>query len=212
MAAKRIVIAAAVLCALVAAFAHYRLCAWRWGYFAADRGRDADGLPWLGAARPEIVIHEYLDYECPHCAAAHQYLRRALLLHQGEVRIVRHDYARMACRAGSPGQPSRSCELVRAGLCAADQGAFWRWNDAVLADPRPLRNPGRDGYAVDKARSLGLDVPAFEECLDAELTAERAQAIYAGARKQRVTETPTYVVDGRKLDAKGLFGLLDERL
>jgi protein-disulfide isomerase len=209
---KKIVIAAAALCLLIAAFGYYRLYAWHTGYFSAARGRDGAGLPWLGAAEPELVIHEYLDYECPHCNAAHQYLRRALLLHQGDVRIVRHDYARMACHPGLAGQRPRSCELVRAGICAGDQGAFWKWNDAVLSDPRPLNNPGRDSYMSEKARAIGLDVPAFEACSVAPRTIERAQAIYTEARQRRISETPTYFVDGRKLDLKGLVELLDDRL
>jgi protein-disulfide isomerase len=209
---KKIVIAAAAACLIVAGIAYYNLFAWSSGFFAASRGTDESGLPWIGAAAPELVIHEYVDYECPHCVVVHQYLRRALLFHQGSVRLVRHDYARMPCRAGLPGQPPRSCELVRAGFCAADQGAFWKWNDAVVSSPRPLKNPGRDSYMVDKARELGLDVGAFEKCLVAQATIDRAQAIYEEARKRRISETPTYVVDGKKLDVKELFALLGERL
>jgi len=209
---KKISIVAAVVCLVVAGIAYYNLFAWRSGFFAAARGRDENGLPWIGAEKPELVIHEYVDYECPHCAMAHQYLRRALLFHQGDVRLVRHDFARMQCRAGDEKNPSRSCELVRAGICALDQGAFWRWNDAAMSSPRPTKNPGRDSYMVETARSLGLNVDAFEKCFASPGTAERAQQIYLQARKAKVSGTPTYVVDGKRLDFKELLALLDERL
>ena len=209
---KKVAIAAAAVCLIVAAITYYELFAWSSGYFAASRGADENGLPWIGAKEPELVIHEYVDYECPHCLLAHQYLRRALLFHQGSVRLVRHDYARMPCHAGVPGMPSRSCELVRGGSCAAEQGEFWKWSDAVMSDPRPLTNPGRDVYTLAKARAIGLDAKAFEACLTAPGTIERAQAIYTEARGRHITETPAYVVDGKKLDVRGLLALLDERL
>jgi protein-disulfide isomerase len=101
---------------------------------------------------------------------------------------------------------------VRAGICAADQGAFWRWNDAVMSNPRPLTGPKRDTYAAEIARALGLDVAAFEACLTESRTIERAKAIWSEARRHRVSDTPTYIVDGKRMDAVKLSELLDERL
>lgn len=209
---RRALIVAACALVVAAAVIYYWLFSWSSGYFAADRGRTAEGWPWIGAAEPEITVHEYVDYECPHCPEAHQWLRRELVLHQGSVRLVRHDYARMQCTAARPGRKLRSCELVRAGICAADQGAFWRWNDAVMSNPRPLTGPEREAYSVETARALGLDVAAFEACLSEPGTIERAKAIWSEARRKRVSDTPTYIVDGKRMDAVELAELLGERL
>jgi protein-disulfide isomerase len=209
---RRVAIVAACLCLVAAGAVYYWLFSWSSGYFAAARGRTPEGLPWIGAASPELTIHEYVDYECPHCLVAHKWVRRALLFHQGDVRLVRHDYARMQCRAGAKDRPPRSCELVRGGICAADQGAFWRWNDAVMSDPRPLSNPARDAYPGKTARAIGLDGAAFDACLVAPKTIDRAQAIWSAARRDHVSDTPTYVVDGKRMGVAELAALLDERL
>ena len=209
---RRVAIGAICLCLVAAGAFYYYIYAWRSGYFAADRGRTAEGWPWIGAAEPELTIHEYVDYDCPHCPELHQWLRLELLFHQGDVRLVRHDYARMRCAAGTPGRPPHSCAMARGGLCAADQGAFWRWNDAVMSDPRPLTGPARDKYPVETARALGLDLAAFEACLTAPKTIERAQAIYTEAKGHRIADTPSYVVDGRRLDIVQMAELLDDRL
>jgi protein-disulfide isomerase len=209
---RRVAIVAAIACLVVAAVAYYWLFAWRSGWFAAAQGTTPEGLPWIGAESPELTIHEYVDYDCPHCPMSHKWLRRALVFHQGDVRLVRHDYARMHCAPGVKGRPPRSCELVRGGLCAGDQGAFWRWNDMVMDAPRPLSGPARESYMVDTARALGLDVAAFEKCLVDPKTIERAAAIWSDARRSRVSDTPTYVVDGKRLDLAKLDALLDERL
>jgi protein-disulfide isomerase len=207
-----VLIAAACLCLLAAGIVYYQLFSWRSGYFAAGRGLTPEGNPWIGAEEPELTIHEYVDYECPHCPAAHQWLRRVLVLHQGDVRLVRHDFARMRCTAGVKGRKPHSCELARGGICAGEQGKFWEWNDAVMSNPRPLTNPGRDPYTDETARAIGLDVAAFEACLTAPKTIERALATYEEAHAKGITETPTYVVDGKKLDTVELSDLLDERL
>jgi protein-disulfide isomerase len=207
-----VAIAAACMLLVAGATAYYRIFAWSSGYFAADRGRTEEGDPWIGAASPALTVHEYVDYDCPHCVEAHQWLRRVLLIHQDDVRLVRHDYARMQCRAGVPGRPAHSCDLVRGGICAGDQGAFWRWNDAVMSDPRPMTGPARDKYPVETARAIGLDVAAFETCLTAPKTVERAQAIYAEAKSRRIADTPSYIVDGKRLDIVQMSELLDDRL
>ena len=209
---RNVLIAVVVLCLVALGAVYYALFSWSSGYFAAGRGRTPEGYPWIGAEEPELTIHEYVDYECPHCPAAHQWLRRALVLHQGDVRLVRHDFARMRCAAGIKGRKPHSCALARGGICAADQGKFWRWNDQVMSNPRPLTGPARDSYLDETARAIGLDLAAFDACLTAPKTIERAMAIYTEAREQGITDTPAYVVDGKKLDTVELSDLLDERL
>jgi uncharacterized membrane protein/protein-disulfide isomerase len=161
-------------------------------------GLDESGHPWLGAADPRLVVHEFIDYECPHCQVAHRRLRRALAGKPATLRIVRHDYARMACAPNDARRRLSSCELARAGVCAADQGRFWDWNDAVFTSPRPLQGAGRRTYVADTARALGLDLARFEECLFAPATVERAQSFFKEARKARIADTPSYLIDGKR--------------
>jgi uncharacterized membrane protein/protein-disulfide isomerase len=175
-------------------------------------GVDEEGHPWLGGADPKVVVHEFIDYECPHCQVAHRRLRRALAEDPASLRIVRHDYARMPCAPNDAVRRMSRCELARAGVCAADQGRFWDWNDRVFTRPRPLRGEGRKTFVPDTARALGLDPARFEACLFAPETVERAQRFYKEARKARIADTPSYVIDGKRLTlAEALRGIESSR-
>ncbi len=187
--------------------------AWKYGYDEASTGIDDQGNPWIGAAeKPGLVIHEFMDYECPHCPTAHKRLRKALSSHLDEVRLVRHDYARMPCAPNSDERRRSSCALVRAGICAAKEGKFWQWNNAVIENPRPLVNPGRENYVKDTAALLELDFEKLDSCMFSEETVEAAQAIYRSAKKRKIVETPTYFVDDEKLELHEVFQIIDERL
>ncbi|MDD5307406.1 MAG: vitamin K epoxide reductase family protein [Deltaproteobacteria bacterium] len=190
---------------------YWELASWRRGA-PLDNGIDEQGLPWLGARAPRVTVHEYVDYECVHCRVAHRKLRRMLAEHPDELRIVRHDFARMTCSLGQDTPPGESCLLVRGGICAADKGRFWDWNDAVMAVPRPLKGEARKTYALDMAVKLGFDRASFSSCLASRSTVDRAQLIYKEAMSRKVRETPSYVVDGRIVPPAELHDELESRL
>jgi len=190
---------------------YWELASWRQGVFG-ETGVTDDGYPWIGARDPKLTIHEYLDYECPHCKLAHHKLRRILADHPDEMRVVRHDYARMACEPNGPKLKRQSCAMSRAAFCALDQRRFWEWNDAVFAHPRPLTGDARKTYIGEMAQSLGFETGRFDECLLSERTVTRAQAVYLDAKKLKISETPTYVVDGKTHTWEELQDVIDEQL
>jgi uncharacterized membrane protein/protein-disulfide isomerase len=190
---------------------YWEMATWRQGVYG-EAGVTDDGYPWIGAPEPRLTIHEYLDYECPHCKLAHRKLRRVLLDHPDELRLVRHDFARMRCQPNDSEIRRSSCAMARAGFCALDMGVFWEWNDAVLAHPRPLFKSARDSYFAEMASTLGLNFERFDTCMFAQETIERAQAVYRDARKQGITETPGYVVEGEIRTWEGVQQLVDEHL
>jgi protein-disulfide isomerase len=212
----RPVAVAAVIAGLAAlGWFSYQRCwgpdAWKSGYDDAPRGVDEEGNPWIGAQHPTTVIHEFMDYECPHCPMAHKHLRGVIASNLDRIRLVRHDYARMPCAPNSATNRRERCLLVRAGLCFARDGRFWDWNDAVVEHPRPLSGPARKTFAVDTAVRLGADAGELDECMYSDEIVEKAQTVYRDARRRRVMETPTYFVDDEPHDLNELLDLLDER-
>jgi len=177
-----------------------------------EEGVDENGRPWLGAREPELVVHEFTDYECPFCRVAHRRLRHVLAENPGRLRIVRHDYARMRCAPNDAELRLSSCELVRAGICAGEQGRFWDWNDAVFTSPKPFKGEARRTYVADMARFLGLDLERLDECLFAPATVERAHEVFREAGRARISETPSYVIDGKTLSQNAAARVIDARL
>ena len=94
---------------------------------------------------------------------------------------------------------------MRAAHCAGAQGKFWEidsWLFAHVAD---------NGYvsARPAAELLGHDLEAFDTCLDDDETWEWAAAEANAARKTRVIDTPTYLIDGKNYTAKEARALVD---
>ena len=213
----RIAVFVAILVLIVSAgwISHERCWgprAWRYGYDEAHRGLEEHGYPWIGAEKPVITIHEYTDYECPHCPKAHRRMRMVMRSYLDEVRLVRHDYARMPCVPNDKEKRRSSCAMARAAFCASKEGRYWEWNDRVMENPRPFTGPKRKSYIEDTAREMGFDAKAFDACLYEGETIEMAQGVFTDTRKQQIRQTPTYLVDGEMYTLVEVIDLIDERL
>ena len=182
------------------------LVSWREGV-TLPHGIDASWHPWMGAAKPRLVIEEYIDYGCPHCRRAHAALRHAIEQNAQAARLVRHDYARMACLPVPPARHRAArCQSARIALCAGDQGRFWEMSDWLFARASP-------GGRIDSdaaARDVGIDAPRLRACLDDPRSFERAHREQSHAKAARVRGTPSFVSDGKKLSlAEALSAIRD---
>ncbi|MCP4680398.1 MAG: thioredoxin domain-containing protein [Deltaproteobacteria bacterium] len=190
---------------------YWELASWRDGPLLPSGFTD-DGYPWLGAETPELVVHEFYDYECPHCRVSHRKLRKILSAHAEEMRIVRHDFARMSCAPNDAKQRFVRCAMARAAYCAGKDGKFWSWNDAVYASPKPLVGEGRKTYELDMGEQLGFDRKDFDTCMFAKETIDYTQRTYKDSRKKRIKETPAYYIDGKRLTFNEMVDIASERL
>ena len=190
---------------------------WGYGYFRLsldpEWGSGFEGdLPWLGAESPSLVVHEYFDYECPHCLSAHKKLRRKLRRHPERLRIVRHDYARMSCRLGDNDERASRCTMVRAAYCAGRSNKYWEWNDAVIENPKPPSGESRSTFELELAREMGFDPVLFEKCLHEKSTIDAAEAIFREARQNGIKGTPYYIARGRRMTSREVLDFIEASL
>lgn len=175
-------------------------------------GVDEEGLPWIGATQPLLIVHEYHDYECQFCRTSHLKLRRLLASHKDALRIVRHDTARIQCPISArPGEYVDACRTVRGAYCAQQQGRFWPWNDGAILTPKPGPGPTRTSYEEGLAASLGLDLPPFTACLDSPEAFAHAAKGFRQAAHARVTQLPAHKVDGKNKSLAEIADWLSER-
>jgi uncharacterized membrane protein len=190
---------------LVRVFAppYWVLVSWKSGP-RLDHGVTADGLRWIGAEDPELVIHEYIDYTCPHCAVASSSMRMTVGSHSSAIQLVRHHYPRMRCM---PALPER-CITARAAICAGDQDRFWEMEDWLFHHA-----PGRARVELEPAiDELGLDAAAFETCMADQAVFESLDAGVKAAHKQKIREVPTYVIDDEVMSEAEVRAVIEERL
>ena len=161
---------------------------------AATSSRPAVSRPALGALDAPVVIAEYADFQCPFCGVFAREVKpriEAAYVTTGKVRFEWHDFAWM-------GAESRAA--ANAARCAADQGAFWPYHDKLYAT-RVAPNSGTFSRErlIAAAQELGLDVPAFSACLDADTHGAVVRADTAEAARLGMTGTPTFLINGKML-------------
>lgn len=158
------------------------------------RGVTENGHHWIGAKDAVLDVVEYSDYQCPHCRRAHKNMRATIAKFADTVRLVhRHMPVDHHCNPEVK-KPfhERACELAAAVECAADQGAFWKMNDAVFSIQDQVRAADIDLEQL--AEQIGLDGDAFAECMKAGKVTSRIRKDLAAARKLPIPGTPTYFI------------------
>jgi uncharacterized membrane protein len=168
-------------------------------------GFDENGRPWLGSEDPDLVLHEYVDYTCPHCRIASARMKMRLA-QDNDLRIVRHHQPRMRCVL--PDRPAtQRCTHARAAICAGDQAKFWEMDDWLFHHPASPISLDLEQASSD----IGLDLEALQACMDAPETYARAQADVDDAHDHGIRGTPGYVVDGERLEPDQLQQLMNDR-
>lgn len=189
---------------------YWEVASWRTGRHL-PHGTDDEGRPWLGADSPELVIHEYFDYDCPACRLSHVKLRRHIAPMLNRIRLVRHEAPRVSCNPPRDNRPTGRCAMVRGAQCAGHQGKYWEWNDAAVATPKVNRDYRNDDHEINLASKLDLDHSRFIRCIRNSDTFQLVTTRAKDAIKKRIRFTPAYMVDGKKLKLKELIALIDER-
>jgi uncharacterized membrane protein len=182
-----------------------------WALFASQHGVhlphgvNAESRHWIGAESPKVVVHEYVDYTCPHCAVAASHMRRLLAAHPKALLIVRHQDPHTRC----PFIPGAThCEFVRAAACAGEQGKFWEM-DAWLFQHAPGKITL--DYA-DAVRDLDLDGPKLTACMPTEAAFSRADAEALDVSRAELFGTPAYIIDGKQYNGADALAEVKKRL
>jgi protein-disulfide isomerase len=153
--------------------------------------------PALGPETAPVVITQYSDLGCPACRSWHSAgIRDQVVATFGDqVRFVWKDYPRV-----TPLSP----QGAEAGLCAAAQGRFWEFHDTLYQENAGLENDALRGYAS----SVGLDLAAFDDCVEQRLMRHKVRASEQEARRIGLRSTPAFTINGQPLPAPPSFNQL----
>ena len=153
----------------------------------------------LGRADAAHTVVIYTDFECPFCRRMHQLLRA--VQPTADVRWVYRHFP-LPSHAAAPA-------AAEAAECAAEQGRFWEYADALFARQDSL---GDSTVFAGIASELHLDASRFAACRGS----GRVAAVVAAQRDEGgsrgLTGTPTLYVDGWRMDGVPTAAQLRERL
>ena len=154
-----------------------------------------------GTAKSDIVqVVVYGDYLCPYCRR----LRIIIARLRGALgERLAYVYRHFPNEKAHPG----AHYISRVAEAAARQGKFWEMHDA-LYDADPLTPK----LAKALAAGIGLDMAQLERDLEDESLIARVEEDLTEAKKNGVTGTPSFFIDGQRYDGAWDFHSMLEEL
>lgn len=137
-----------------------------------------------GGKKALVTLVEYSDFQCPYCQAVAPTLQQILQEYGDKVSL---EYRHYPLSFHPMAQPA-----AEASECAAEQGKFWEYHDALFANqsglsPELFRN---------LAQTLKLNVSRFTSCLDSGKYTAKIQAQLLEGQQKGVQGTPGTFVNG----------------
>lgn len=129
-----------------------------------------------------LLIVQYADYNCLACRLMEPELRQAMQAFPTQARLVWRDLPLNSDQADGILPPL-------AARCAQDQGKFWEMHDALFATAKL----DRVGVSA-AAQSAGIEMTAFETCVDTGKHTNALRAEIALAQSSGINESPTLFV------------------
>lgn len=168
--------------------------------------QDDDAM--IGDTDAPIEIIEFSDYQCSYCQRFHVSTYPDLLknyIETGKVKFIYRDYP-LTFHANS-------MNAAAAGECADNEGKYWEMHDKLL-DGLAAWSGSTEAISIfsEYANEIGLDVSDFEECyggvdVQEEIKGDMRDAINAGVRA-----TPTFFINGQKLEGAQPYSVFESIL
>lgn len=151
-----------------------------------------EGSAAVGAADAKVVVHLYSDFQCPACKFAEPMVREVMQSYQDRVRFVWKDFPLE--------QIHRNARMAsNAARCAATQGKFWEYHDALYATQSEWENlPDPKAKFMEQGTSIGLDATSFAACLAARPHDALVMRDVSEGLRNKVDRTPTYFINNRR--------------
>lgn len=151
-----------------------------WESFAREGHR-------MGPARAPVTIVVFSDFECPFCAVLMDRLRTLRQAHPAEVAVV---YRHFPVNGHAHAEAA-----ARASECAAGQGRFESFHDALFADRGSVGTLPWERFAE---RAGVPDMAKFKECVASTARVPALARDSMAARTLYVQGTPTLLVNERR--------------
>jgi len=154
---------------------------------AADRGRiegDANAKTWLIVAS---------DFQCPFCKQWHDESYKTVYdeyVRSGKIKVAYVNYPLQ--------QHQHAMATAEAAMCAAAQGKFWPYHEALFATQKDWESLPSPAAVLDSiAGAVGLDKAAWKQCVDSGKMKPLIEADHDRTAAAGVQSTPSFIIGDR---------------
>ncbi len=155
--------------------------------------------PSRGLSVAPIMIVEFGDFQCPFSRQAHPIIKQVLSKYPEVVRFMYRDFPISQINP-------EAIAAAEAANCANQQGKFWQAYDQLYENQDTL---GANFYNALGA-SLGLDSFKYQRCRDNHQTLSEIEDDFKAGVAAGVGGTPTFFVNGRKVQGALTLDLWDK--
>ncbi|MFH1292451.1 MAG: thioredoxin domain-containing protein [bacterium] len=149
--------------------------------------------PFLGNPSADIVIVEFVDFKCPNCKESADITKRLLSQYAYKVKLIIRDFPAESLHAGAG-------NLAEIAFCAHEQARFWQMYDAIFASQSSLPANLTSSHINRLADSAGVNYDKLQTCLGEGKAKIEINKDYSDGLKFGVKGTPTYFVNGQKVE------------
>lgn len=146
----------------------------------------------------EIVVTEFSDLQCPACAGVQQPLKELMRKYEGRVKLVYRHLPLTSIH-------KNAMAAATASEAAYEQGKFWEYHDLLFARQSEWGELGdpREKFAA-YAQELGMDGDKLVADMERDDLTQIVLSDSAAATRYKVQATPSFFVEGERVEFAGL--------
>ncbi len=163
------------------------------GMSNARKELETDDDPALGNPKAEIVIVEFIDFKCPNSKTEDQIIKKVAQKYWSKVKVITRDFPAESIYPGSS-------ELALLASCAQNQGKYWALHDIFFANRDVLSSKLSETDAKNLLGQAGVDFEQVKKCLAGNQVKTEINRDYATGFKYGVRGTPTFFINGQKVE------------
>ncbi len=152
---------------------------------------------WIrGNKESGVSLIEYSDFQCPACGAYYPLVKQMEKEFGDKIAFV---YRNFPLRQLHPNAQI----AAQAAESAGKQGKFWEMHDVLFEKQKEWSTKSSEEIKetlAQYAQTLELNVDQFKTDLEAKETKQKVDEDYESGQKYNITATPTFFVNGKKIE------------
>src|SRR3989344_1270204 len=154
----------------------------------------------IGSESAKVKLVEFSDFQCPACKSAEPAIKQALLKYPETLQFIYRHFPLP--------QHAHARQATTLAEAAGEQGKFWEMHDRIFETQSQWSDIGDSTeFFLGLARDLNLDEAKLKEVLEKNTFKSKIEDDIAEARSLGVNSTPTFFLNGKKLNLKSFNDL-----
>lgn len=153
-----------------------------------------------GAGTEGVTLVEYGDFQCPYCGLYYPTIKQVEATYGDKIKF---QFVNFPLTSLHPNAFAAARAAEAAGLQdkSGSQDKYWAMHDKLYVEQQAW-STAKDPLAVFSgyAKTIGLDVPKFQKDFASSTVNDRINADMAKGNDQKLTATPTFFLNGKKIE------------